>query len=368
MKYLSLLKNVLVSALLLACCGTGKATTYQYTGTDCIPRSNVEILTGEAWTDGEAIYRYQQIQQPSDAGSVHTDSAKYKCFTFNGVTPSEDDYDRYLYLEELSNGRWRSVDLNDGRYYRCVDCNLSFDNTSGVLIFRDSCTGEIIDVLVALPEKYNTDDAKAFKKYVETDMTTFFLEGEYTTREGKTVAFDPETFRATGTLFNSKSFNLGSVSNRPVPVLIIDNQAYYIEKIHQGLNLIPLQNFDGESYNYIKGGDSIELMRTDDDFWPLLTQRVLTKAEILYYAGYSSEGPYSDEEIARIKAAYYYILAMMAQSIYARHGYTFKDNKEAQLWFMSVSWYNPQTDEVQLTEAEEINIQLIRALHNRQFD
>lgn len=139
-------------------------------------------------------------------------------------------------------------------------------------------------------------------------MTTFFLEGEYTTREGKTVAFDPETFRATGTLFNSKSFNLGSVSNRPVPVLIIDNQAYYIEKIHQGLNLIPLQNFDGESYNYIKGGDSIELMRTDDDFWPLLTQRVLTKAEILYYAGYSSEGPYSDEEIARIKAAYYYIL------------------------------------------------------------
>ena len=98
MKYLSLLKNVLVSALLLACCGTGKATTYQYTGTDCIPRSNVEILTGEAWTDGEAIYRYQQIQQPSDAGSVHTDSAKYKCFTFNGVTPSEDDYDRYLYL------------------------------------------------------------------------------------------------------------------------------------------------------------------------------------------------------------------------------------------------------------------------------
>ena len=34
MKYLSLLKNVLVSALLLACCGTGKATTYQYTGTD----------------------------------------------------------------------------------------------------------------------------------------------------------------------------------------------------------------------------------------------------------------------------------------------------------------------------------------------
>lgn len=150
--------------------------------------------------------------------------------------------------------------------------------------------------------------------------------------------------------------------------MIIDNQTYYIEKIHQGLNLIPLQNFDGESYNYIKGGDSIELMRTDDDFWPLLTQRVLTKAEILYYAGYSSEGPYSDEEIARIKAAYYYILAMMAQSIYARHGYTFKDNKEAQLWFMSVSWYNPQTDEVQLTEAEEINIQLIRALHNRQFD
>ena len=65
-------------------------------------------------------------------------------------------------------------------------------------------------------------------------MTTFFLEGEYTTREGKSVAFDPETFRATGTLFNSKSFNLGSVSNRPVPVLIIDNQAYYIEKIHQG--------------------------------------------------------------------------------------------------------------------------------------
>ena len=59
---------------------------------------------------------------------------------------------------------------------------------------------------------------------------------------------------------------------------------------------------------------------------------------------------------------------MMAQSIYARHGYTFKDNKEAQLWFMSVSWYNHQTDEVQLTEAEEINIQLIRALHNRQFD
>lgn len=190
MKYLSLLKNVLVSALLLACCGTGKATTYQYTGTDCIPRSNVEILTGEAWTDGEAIYRYQQIQQPSDAGSVHTDSAKYKCFTFNGVTPSEDDYDRYLYLEELSNGRWRSVDLNDGRYYRYADCNLSFDNASGVLIFRDSCTGEIIDVLVALPEKYNTDEAKAFKKYVETDMTTFFLEGEYTTREGKTVAFD----------------------------------------------------------------------------------------------------------------------------------------------------------------------------------
>jgi len=31
-------------------------------------------------------------------------------------------------------------------------------------------------------------------------------------------------------------------------------------------------------------------------------------------------------------------------------------------------WNKPQTDEVRFTEASEINIQLIRALHNRQFD
>lgn len=310
------------------------------------------------------FFQYKADENPSATASEGS-----KQYVFEGVTLTADDFTRYLCIQEDGNGKWKSIDTQDGRYYCNANCDVTFDDACGTLIFRDSDSREIVDVLSVFPDEPVSDKIGAFRKYVEADIVTFLLEGSYTTREGKTVTFDPETLKASGTLFNDSSFEIGTVMGAPAPILIIDGEARYVEKTEESINLLTLKDYDGIIGNFETTGASIELFRTDDNLWQSLTKGILTKSEILYYAGYSPYGPYFDDgTVARLLAARNYTLAKMEQSIYARHGYTFKDNKEALGWFQFKSWYKSENDEVKLTKEEQVNIDLIKSLLNRQFD
>ena len=156
----------------------------------------------------------------------------------------------------------------------------------------------------------------------------------------------------------------------PAPVLIIDSKTYYIEKVYGYLNLFlmkykdPMQCTNGE-----RAGEVISIERRDDNIWPLLTERVLTKNEIYYYAGYNVDGPYNDEEISDRMAFRNDMFSTMRNSILARHGYIFQD-EEWQRTFGSLSWYKPLYDNVddKLTDIEKINIQILESLEVRRFD
>ena len=53
-------------------------------------------------------------------------------------------------------------------------------------------------------------------------------------------------------------------------------------------------------------------------------------------------------------------LRIMRNEIFARHGRRFK-SADLRNYFMSQSWYNPQFDEVQLTEIEKRNVEFLKS-------
>ncbi len=53
-------------------------------------------------------------------------------------------------------------------------------------------------------------------------------------------------------------------------------------------------------------------------------------------------------------------LRIMRNEIFARHGRRFK-NPELRNYFISQSWYNPQFDEVQLSEIEKRNVEFLKS-------
>ncbi len=324
--------------------------------TAIVPRGDADILTYYAWTDGSVMYRYQPSDIPADSKSVR--------YSFIGATENEGGY--RLCIDSGSDGHWTSVDPEDGGYYELSGCKVMFNGARDALLFRDSASGKIRNVLVSILPETREDGDVTFRTYLEKDLVTYFLEGKYETTSGKTVEFKPETFTTAGTLFGDTSFKVALASGMPTTVLVINGEYYYVEKVFGGLNLFPMKYEDPDDcLEGQRDGATIALRRVDDDYWPDLSSQVLTVSELLYYAGYIPYGPYSYDEIEDRIRQRKNMLAMLRNSIFARHGYIFK-KEEWRRAFGGMSWYNPQYESIDstLSETERINVQMLSTLES----
>ena len=324
------------------------------------PQSDIDILKYYCWTDGEMIYTYRNTEVDSDNNQITR--YFFSCSTVNEKSNA-------LMCIEVDPSGWKSVSPTNDKYYKLTDCKVSLNAKAGALIFTDPFT-EQIDVLVPMFKNQEENQTEKYKKFFESRMAQLLLEGKFQTMEGETVVFNPENMTTDGSLFGKIPFSFGYAFDMPATVLIIDSKTYYIEKVYGYLNLFlmnynnPMQCTNGE-----RTGEVISIERRDDNIWPLLTERVLTKNEIYYYAGYNVDGPYNDEEISDRMAFRNDMLSTMRNSILARHGYIFQD-EEWQRTFGSLSWYKPLYDNVddKLTDIEKINIQILESLEVRRFD
>ena len=324
------------------------------------PQSDIDILKYYCWTDGEMIYTYRNTEVDSDNNQITR--YFFSCSTVNEKSNA-------LMCIEVDPTGWKSVSPTNDKYYKLTDCTVSLNAKAGALIFTDPFT-EQIDVLVPMFKNQEENQTEKYKKFFESRMAQLLLEGKFQTMEGETVVFNPENMTTDGSLFGKIPFTFGYAFDMPAPVLVINNKTFYIEKVYGYLNLFLMKYKDPMQCTYgERAGEVISIERRDDNVWPLLTERVLTKNEIYYYAGYNVDGPYNDEEISDRMAFRNDMFSTMRNSILARHGYIFQD-EEWQRTFGSLSWYKPLYDNVddKLTDIEKINIQILESLEVRRFD
>ncbi|MGM9795931.1 MAG: YARHG domain-containing protein [Candidatus Aphodosoma sp.] len=324
------------------------------------PQSDIDILKYYCWTDGDMIYTYRNTEVDADNNQIQR--YFFNCSTVNEMSNA-------LMCIEVCPSGWKSVSPTSDKYYKLTDCIVSLNINAGVLIFADPFT-EQIDVLVPMFKNQEENQTEKYKNFFESRMAQLLLEGKFQTMEGETVVFNPEKMTTDGSLFGKIPFTFGYAFDMPAPVLIINSKTYYIEKLYGYLNLFLMKYKDQmQCTNGERAGEVISIERRDDNIWPLLTERVLTKNEIYYYAGYNIDGPYNDEEISDRMAFRNDMLSTMRNTILARHGYIFQE----EVWqrtFGSLSWYKPLYDNVddKLTDIEKINIQILESLEVRRFD
>lgn len=301
--------------------------------TEIEPRSDVEILKDYKWTDGSIIVQVISSETLNTATSTSAEGEKFDRFHLIGGTLHEGGYG--LCLDRYSDDRWVSSDPGDGNYYQYASSNVKFSGSRDALLFYDNKSGNLIDVMVVIPD--SDSDKMNSKHYLEQDLIRYLLCGKYKTRDGKTVEFDADSFKTRGTLLGEIDIRIGHAYEMPMPVLIINGKYYYIEKVLGGINLIGMDfESDDDCCGSTRTGESYDLLRTDEDFWPDLSKKILTKTELLYYAGYSPEGPYNEAETAE------------------------RISKRSDMYDMMLESIKTST-----TEAAKVNKQTIEALKNR---
>lgn len=277
-----------------------------------VPRSDVDILKDYNWTDGSVIYRFKTSETPHVATHPLENKEKFDRYLFTGGTLHEGGYD--LCLDHYKGDMWVSSDPGDGNYYSLRGCDVKFSAGRDALLFYDAMEGNLIETLVVIDGSDVDKDNN--KKYLEQDLVCYLLGGTYKTREGKTVEFLADKMKTHGTLFGEIDIRIGYSYDMPMPVLIIGGKYFYIEKVLGAINLIGM---DFESADDCCGnrrsGESYDLLRTDEDFWPDLSKKILTKTELLYYAGYSPDGPFNDAEISERISKRSDMYDMMLESI-----------------------------------------------------
>ncbi|MGN0237929.1 MAG: hypothetical protein ACI4AK_07600 [Lepagella sp.] len=312
--------------------GNGNAAKSQGSS-EIVPRNDADILMDYNWTDGSVIYSFYTSETPHVATHPLENREKFDRYLFSGGTLHEGGYG--LCLDHYKGDMWVSADPDDGNYYPLRGCDVKFSGGRDALLFYDAMEGNLIETLVVIDG--SDVDKGNNKKYLEQDIVRYLLGGKYKTREGKTVEFDAEKMKTYGTLFGEIDIRIGYAYDMPMPVLIINGKYYYIEKVLGGINLIGMDfESDDDCCGNTRTGESYDLLRTDEDFWPDLSKKILTKTELLYYAGYSPDGPFDDEEIAE------------------------RISKRSDMYDMMLESIKTST-----TEAAKMNMQSIEALKNR---
>ena len=199
---------------------------------------------------------------------------------------------------------------------------------------------------------------KDLRKEIEADLTNYYLAGEYSDKEGRTITFYPASITSkrrvqglTDEGDEAVPYTFGEEYNTPMKVVILpDGSAYRVEKTDLGLTIHRVTQdeeglWTGDGEEIIRNARRTRFLSELDDLpgdFPCTAIRALTIGELSRLADVD--------------------LRIMRNEIYARRGLRFSKDGKIQKHFESKDWYHPEADNVsdRLTELDALNIAMIR--------
>ena len=200
---------------------------------------------------------------------------------------------------------------------------------------------------------------KDLRKEIEADLTNYYLAGEYSDKEGRTITFypspimTPQNRKVKGLTADGEAvpYTFGEEYHTPTNVVILpDGSAYLVKKTDDGLTVrkttMKEDEWDKDGEVIIRNAQRTRYLSELDSLvpgdFPCAALQALTMGQLFRF---------SDED-----------LRMMRNEIYARRGLRFSKDGKIQKHFESKDWYHPEADNVsdRLTELDALNIAMIR--------
>ncbi|MBR4326211.1 MAG: YARHG domain-containing protein, partial [Bacteroidales bacterium] len=210
-----------------------------------------------------------------------------------------------------------------------------YDAENVVLVARNS--KNVITALLAELKDWNKDD----------QLLLDMLDGIYTDSQGKEYNFARESL-------NGEKFEVQvSDGNMAQCFKLNDGKIYWVEFTDKGIDLYNAVWDDDNPVGYYKQSTFYKSLTKKDQITEILT----------------GQYPYTSMKLVLPSELDYFSkaqLRVMRNEIYARHGYVFS-SADLKAHFAKMSWYKPLNDnsKVQLSELEQLNVDLIKAWENK---
>lgn len=291
------------------------------------------------WTNGDEFIKFADKNEKEVMGIKNAERGE-NLYLFIGGTLHEGG--SHIWLTERGGKMY--VDGREDYQMYPVGSRIELDSSGRYMIVRDGKSGKVIGTMESV-----ASDAE-WGKIIEQDILRYHLEGKYRDATGREYEFFADEYRATGFPYKSEIFTFGVQYDIPCRILLFEGGSFIADKEGDGLTLIPV-TYNSEFDTYDTTGEVPlylhKVAEGDERDYPMLSEKILTIAQILYYAGENTLET----------------LGIMRNEIYAAHGYIFKGAKYRN-HFGKKNWYSPQHSDVtnKLTEIELINIEHIQKL------
>ena len=285
--------------------------------------ATAQNITNRTWTDG--------------LGGWYCDKAENGNYQFiGGYTDAGLDWE----LQSIGTDKFKVVDADfnmsgNGCNVTKMKITDGYDNANLVLVARNS--KNVITALLAELKDWNHDDQ------LFLDM----LDGIYTDSQGKEYNFARESL-------NGEKFEVQvSDGNMAQCFKLKDGKIYWVEFTDKGIDLYNAVWDDDNPVGYYKQSTFYKSLTKKDQITEILT----------------GQYPYTSMKLVLPSELDYFSkaqLRVMRNEIYARHGYVFS-SADLKAHFAKMSWYKPLNDnsKVQLSQLEQLNVDLIKAWENK---
>ncbi len=285
--------------------------------------ATAQNITNRTWTDG--------------LGGWYCDKAENGNYQFvGGYTDAGLDWE----LKGIGTDKYKVVDAEfnmsgNGCTVTRMKVIDGYDTENVVLVARNS--KNVITALLAELKDWNKDDQ------LFLDM----LDGIYTDSQGKEYNFARESL-------NGEKFEVQvSDGNMAQCFKLKDGKIYWVEFTDKGIDLYNAVWDDDNPVGYYKMSTFYKSLTKKDQITEILT----------------GQYPYTSMKLVLPSQLDFFTkaqLRVMRNEIYARHGYVFS-SADLKAHFSKMSWYKPLNDnsKVQLSQLEQLNVDLIKAWENK---
>jgi hypothetical protein len=207
-----------------------------------------------------------------------------------------------------------------------------------VLVARNS--KNVITALLAELKDWNKDD----------QLLLDMLDGIYTDSQGKEYNFARESL-------NGEKFEVQvGDGNMAQCFKLKDGKIYWVEFTDKGIDLYNAVWDDDNPAGYYKQSTFYKSLTKKDQITEIIT----------------GQYPYTSMKLVLPSQLDFFTkaqLRVMRNEIYARHGYVFS-SADLKAHFSKMSWYKPLNDnsKVQLSQLEQLNVDLIKAWENNKAE
>jgi YARHG domain-containing protein len=202
---------------------------------------------------------------------------------------------------------------------------------------------KIVDFLIPLNEM-TLEELKVLHK------VNHELAGVYKDKAtGEKITFLPHEKTVKGLIESQNHYSFGREFDSPVNVIIINEKAYYYERVENGLDIFISEKDEYGDWQKNEKQNTLEKIE-----WFNLSNNEKLNGKFQF----ASTQLLIDNVLYKYKPNQ---LKIMRNEIFARHGYIFKTN-EMNEYFKSQDWYEPTGGNIgeKLSEIEKLNVKLIK--------